>query len=120
MFLRTVTALILAASLAGSAVAQVQPAPAAPGFVKLAPPPTNVKPITPVNPATAMKSVIALPVNINTASAAELDKLPQVGPARVAKIIAGRPWKDPRDLVAKKVIPQSLYDANLAGKIIAK
>ena len=50
------------------------------------------------------------PVNINSATAAELDDVKYIGKSRAAKIIAGRPWASPDDLVAKKVLPQKQYD----------
>ncbi|MCE3025711.1 helix-hairpin-helix domain-containing protein [Salinicola sp. DM10] len=37
-------------------------------------------------------------IDLNTASASELDELPNVGPARAADIIAGRPWASVSDL----------------------
>ena len=58
-------------------------------------------------------------VDLNSATAEELDALPGIGKARTAKIIAGRPWKGKDDLVAKKVIPQSVYD-KIKDQIIAK
>lgn len=50
------------------------------------------------------------PVNINTASSADLDKLPQIGPKRAAKIIANRPYKSIDELVTKKAIPKSVFE----------
>jgi len=40
----------------------------------------------------------AAKVDLNTATAAELDKLPGVGPATVKKIVAGRPYSSVADL----------------------
>lgn len=48
-------------------------------------------------------------VNINTASASELDALPGVGPATAQKIINSRPFSNINDLVAKKVVSQSVF-----------
>jgi hypothetical protein len=45
------------------------------------------------NPAVAVARI-----DINTATAAELDKLPGIGPATVKKIIAGRPYSSVADL----------------------
>ena len=47
---------------------------------------------TPAPAATAAR------VDINTATAAQLDKLPGIGPATVKKIIAGRPYASVADL----------------------
>jgi competence protein ComEA len=47
------------------------------------------------------------PINLNTASAADLDTLPGVGPATAAKIIASRqekPFASVDDLVARKIV----------------
>ncbi len=48
--------------------------------------------------------------NINTASATDLDKLPLIGKARAAKIIKGRPYSSPDDLLTKKVLTKGVYD----------
>lgn len=61
-------------------------------------------------PGKSAAKPMAAPVDINTASAAELDKVKYIGPKRAAKIIAGRPWKSPDDIVAKKIMPKSTYD----------
>ncbi len=49
--------------------------------------------------------------NVNTASAADLAKiLPGIGKARADKIVAGRPYQTPQDLVAKGIITQDAFD----------
>jgi DNA uptake protein ComE-like DNA-binding protein len=58
-------------------------------------------------------------VDINSASAEELDKLPGVGPARVKAIIANRPYNGKDDLVQRKIIPPNVYN-HIKGKIIAR
>ncbi|GEM86279.1 ComEA family DNA-binding protein [Meiothermus granaticius] len=41
------------------------------------------------------------PVNVNTATAADLDKIPGIGMKTAEAIIKGRPYKDEAELVAK-------------------
>lgn len=80
-------------------------------------------PATKVAPAAtsapAAKPAAAALLDINSATKAELDKLPQIGPARADAIIKGRPYKGKDDLINKKIIPQNAYDA-IKDKIIAK
>ncbi len=63
-------------------------------------------PIKTTAPAAATKLL-----NVNTVSAADLEKLPKIGEARAKQIIAGRPFKSVDDLIAKKVLPQDAFDA---------
>jgi competence protein ComEA len=57
-------------------------------------------------------------IDINSASAEELDSLPGIGPVMAQKIIAGRPYRSKTDLLTRKIIPQSTYD-KIKGQIIA-
>ncbi len=49
-------------------------------------------------------------ININLASADELDSLPGIGPATAAKIISGRPYETIDDLLTKKAVGKSVLE----------
>ena len=84
------------------------PPPAAAGVAKTAEPSTTTE--------SQAKSEL---VDINSASAEELHKLPGVGPARVKAIIANRPYNGKDDLTQRKVIPPNVYN-HIKDKIIAR
>jgi competence protein ComEA len=86
----------------------------APAFAQGMQPAHTTKPAraaaAPAKPATtgAATAPQAAKTNLNTATAAELDKLPHIGPARSKAIIEARTkakFKDWDDFVARKVVP---------------
>jgi len=91
---------------------------AAPVFAQTATPPTPAQPKA-AAPAVSAPAKTATPVatapivkkiNLNTASATELDGLPQIGPARAKAIVDARgkgPFKNWDDFVARKVVPSN-------------
>jgi len=83
---------------------------------------------SPSSPAAAAPSTTGKPtgksqagqlVDINSASAEELDRLPGVGPARAKAIIANRPYNGKDDLTQRKIIPPNVY-SQIKDKIIAR
>ena len=95
---RLLTTAALLMAFAAPALAQsAQPAkPAAPAATAPAKP-------TPSAPMAKL-------VNLNTANAAELDALPQIGPARAKAIVDARAkakFKNWDDFVARKVVPSN-------------
>ena len=49
-------------------------------------------------------------ININIATALELDSLPGIGITTANKIISGRPYGDTSELVSKKILSASVYE----------
>jgi len=49
-------------------------------------------------------------ININQATAEELDILPGVGAATATKIIQGRPYASTDELVSKKIINKGMFE----------
>ena len=116
------------AATATPAPAPVAPAVAAPkAAAPVAAPAAKVEAPKAATPAVAAPKAAAAPakatpakadakaavklVNLNTATAAELDALPTIGKARTKAIIAGRPYASVDDLIKKKVLPKNSFEA---------
>jgi DNA uptake protein ComE-like DNA-binding protein len=59
------------------------------------------------------------PVNVNTASADDLEKLPGIDVDSARRIINQRPYDEAHQMVKKHAISQAEYD-KIAGKVTAK
>lgn len=82
-----------------------------PALPRTVPPPASTPAQTPAKPMAPAASAAAAPaaaagrrVDINSATEAQLDSLPGIGPIRAKAIVAGRPYSDVADLTVKKVL----------------
>ena len=87
---------------------------ATPVFAQSTQPAKPATPATTAAPAKPTPAAVTAPVvkkvDLNTATAVELDKLPQIGPARAKSIVEARAkgkFKNWDDFVARKVVPSN-------------
>jgi competence protein ComEA len=59
------------------------------------------------------------PLDVNTATREQLTSLPGVTAAEADRVIAGRPYDDPSQLVTRRILPQSKYDL-IADRLTSK
>ena len=58
-------------------------------------------------------------IDINSASADELQTLTGIGPARAEAIVKGRPYKGKDELARKNILPENVYNG-IKDKIVAR
>jgi competence protein ComEA len=91
-----------------------QMTPARPAPALSAPSPSTTT--RPTSPAASTGSGV---VDINSASAEDLDKLPGIGKTRADAIIKNRPYRGKDDLLGRHIVPPNVYNG-IKDKIIAK
>lgn len=124
----TLLTLAVAIAAAGTSAAAQTAAPAAPTTR----PATATQPAV-RTPAAAAKSAVATPaaskpaaapaakaepIDINTATSADLKTIPGIGDAYATKIINGRPYHSKDELARKKILPAGVY-TKVKDRIVA-
>ena len=73
----------------------------------------------PAKPEQKAPAAKMAPVDINSASAAELKAVKGIGEADAKKIVENRPYKSTDELVQKKVMSKAIHD-KIKDQIVAK
>ncbi len=107
-------ALVLAAAVSGSAIAQAPAQAPATSPAK----PVITAPVTAPAVTTPAKPTATL-VDINSASITDLQTLKGVGAARAEAIVKGRPFKGKDELLARKIVPEGVYN-DIKDGIVAR
>lgn len=101
-------ALLLALALGAGAASAVAPLSTrqAPAGVASAPAPASRQAPAP------------RPLDVNSATPAQLATLPGIGPDEAQRIVAGRPYLTKAELATRKVLPEGLF-VQIKGRIVA-
>jgi competence protein ComEA len=59
------------------------------------------------------------PLDLNTATKDQLLSLPDMTDSQADRVVAGRPYDDPNDLVRRHILPKAEYD-KIADQVTAK
>ncbi len=59
------------------------------------------------------------PLDLNTASKDQLETLPAMTSAEAERVIAGRPYDDPSDLLTRRILSKPQYD-KISDRVTAK
>ncbi|HWW47399.1 MAG TPA: helix-hairpin-helix domain-containing protein [Xanthobacteraceae bacterium] len=116
--LASLTASLLAIGLLASSPSFAQSPQTAPGGQMA--PPSKMAPAGKMAPAEKMAPAPKQELlDINSATAEQLDALPGIGKAYSAAIIKNRPYRGKDELLQKKILPEKTYNS-IKDKIIAR
>ena len=81
--------------------------------------PALAKSPMPAAPVAPPAKAVSAPLDLNSASLADLKALKGVGDVRAQAIVKGRPWKGKDELVQKGVLPKAVYDG-IKADVVAR